>query len=317
MRFAILGAGALGTILGAHLIRAGHEVAVIARGSRAKWIAERGLVVRGLNDLNTPCTVITQPSDLQSTDCFIIATKAIDTAQSLRPFAHVQVPTVFPMQNGVMKDTLLEQTFGRAATLGGMADFSGELLSSGEVLFTRNAALDIGELTGELTPRVTQLARLIDDAGVRCNAVPDIQTREWSKYAAWVALGPLAALTRMNTWQFLTDDRGAWLAVQLVREACRLADAMNIRLMDLSPLPALALKNSSDEEAIKIVRTIGRKFQIDAPGHRMSVLQDLDRGSRLEIDELLGYGLKLAAERNVPMPVLDVAFRLLSVGRGN
>jgi ketopantoate reductase len=49
----------------------------------------------------------------------------------------------------------------------------------------------------------------------------------------------------------------------------------------------------------------------------MSVLQDLDRGSRLEIDELLGYGLKLAAERNVPMPVLDVAFRLLSVGRSN
>jgi 2-dehydropantoate 2-reductase len=315
MRFAILGAGALGTILGAHLIRAGHEVAIVARGSRAKWVAERGLVVRGLADITVHCTVVTKPADLQSTDCFVVATKAIDTAPSLMPFAHVQAPIVFSMQNGVMKDSLLEEIFGKAAALGGMADFSGELLASGEVLFTRNAALNVGELNGELTARVTQLAGLIDSAGVRCNAVPDIQTREWSKYAAWVALGPLAALTRMNTWQFLTDDRGAWLAVQLVREACRLADALKIRLMDLSPLPALALKNSSDADAIKIVRAIGRKFQIDAPGHRMSVLQDLDRGSRLEIDELLGYGLKLAAERNVPMPVLDVSYRILSVGR--
>ena len=51
MRFAILGAGALGTILGAHLSRAGHEVVMIARGERARVLQRQGLVLNGLSDI--------------------------------------------------------------------------------------------------------------------------------------------------------------------------------------------------------------------------------------------------------------------------
>ena len=51
MRFAILGAGALGTILGAHLSRAGHEVVMLARGERARVLQRQGLVLNGLSDI--------------------------------------------------------------------------------------------------------------------------------------------------------------------------------------------------------------------------------------------------------------------------
>ena len=51
MKFAILGAGALGTILGAHLSRAGHEVVMIARGERARVLQRQGLVLNGLSDI--------------------------------------------------------------------------------------------------------------------------------------------------------------------------------------------------------------------------------------------------------------------------
>lgn len=315
MRFAILGAGALGTILGAQLIRSGHEITMIARGARAKWISERGLVVHGLSEISSRCNVVDASAPLIDIDCFIVATKAIETAASLRPFAGAKVKTAFSMQNGVLKDSLLAQVFGDDAVLGSMADFSGELLASGEVVFTRNAGLDLGELNGTMSERVAELASLINQAGVRCTAVPDIQTREWSKFAAWVALAPLAALTRLNTWRFLTDDRGAQLAVKLVRESCALADAMNVTLMDLSPLPALKLKNASDADAIKVVKEIGRRFQSDAPAHRMSVLQDLDRGSPVELKEILGYALDQAQQRGVHMPILRMSYEFLSVGR--
>ena len=315
MRFAILGAGALGTILGAHLIRSGHEVTVIARGLRAKWIDQHGLVVHGLSDISTRCSVVDSTAKLERIDTFIVATKAINTAESLRPFAGLEVESVFSMQNGVQKDSLAAAAFGEKAVLGSMADFSGELLASGEVLFTRNVGLDLGELDGSMSERVTGLAKLIDEAGVRCTAVPDIRTREWSKFAAWVALGPLASLTRLNTWQFLTDDRGARLAVALVREACRLADAMQIQLMDLSPLPALKLRDAGDAEAYEVVKEIGRRFQTDASGHRMSMLQDIDRGSRIEIKETLGYALEQARSRSIEMPILSMSYEFLSVGR--
>jgi 2-dehydropantoate 2-reductase len=315
MRFAILGAGALGTILGAHLIRSGHEVTLIARGARAKWISQHGLVVHGLSEIQTRCAVVDATAKLSNVDCFIVATKAIDTAASLRPFAGLKVQTVFSMQNGVLKDSLSAQTFGGKAVVGAMADFSGELLAAGDVLFTRNVGLDLGELNGSISARVTELATLIDQAGVRCTAVPDIRTREWSKFVAWVALAPLAGLTRLNTWQFLTDDRGAQLAVELMREACRLADAMQVALMDLSPLPALKMRNASDAEGREVVKEIGRRFKSDAPDHRMSLLQDVDRGSAIEIKEILGFALEQAQQHDVDMPILRMSYEFLSVGR--
>ena len=311
MKFAILGAGALGTILGAHLIRAGHEVTILARGQRAKVVERDGLIVHGLSELKERCRVVTDPSQLTEVDCFAVGTKAIDTLPSTRPYAHVKVGTVFSMQNGVVKDELLAEVFPSSAVLGAMADFSGELLASGEVLFTRNVGLHLGELSGEMTPRVTELARTIDAAGVRCAAHPDIKTREWSKFVAWAGLVPLAALTRLNTWRYLSDANGAWVAVQLVREVARLADALEIPLMDLSPLPAKLIAEASDDTAIKAVQDIGRRFEATAPEHRMSTLQDIDRGTPIEIDETLGFALRRGGELGLEMPTLEVSYRLI------
>ena len=77
MRFAILGAGALGTILGAHLSRAGHEVAMIVRGDRARVLQRQGLVLNGLADIKARPTVIDDPQKLRETGTLIVATKAI------------------------------------------------------------------------------------------------------------------------------------------------------------------------------------------------------------------------------------------------
>lgn len=315
MRFAILGAGALGTILGAHLARAGHRVSMLARGARAREIERDGLIVKGLSELRERCEVITDPTKLRETDCFAVATKAIDTVPSLTPYAHVKMQSAFSMQNGVMKDELLAQVFSSDVVLGSMADFSGELLGSGEVLFTRNVGLHIGELPGGSSDRASALARTIDTAGVRCAAVDDIRTREWSKFVAWSGMVPLAAMTRLLTWKYLMDDNGARIAVKLVREVAQVAKAMNVPLMDLSPLPALTITNSSDEVAIEAVKSVGRRFQTDAPDHRMSVLQDVERGTRIEIEETLGFALDRARSFGLSVPTLELCLGLLRVGR--
>lgn len=315
MRFAILGAGALGTILGAHLVRAGHEVTMLARGARAKTLERDGLVVKGLVEMRERCQVITEPSELRETDCFAVGTKAIDTRPSLEPYAHVKLQTTFSMQNGVMKDELLAEVFPQASVLGSMADFSGELLASGEVLFTRNVGLDLGELSGAMSERVIDLARTIDSAGVRCNAVPDIKTREWSKFVAWSGMVPLAALTRLNTWRYLMDESGAWIAVKLIRETAQLAKALAVPLMDLSPLPASTIVAASDAQAVAAVQEVGQRFKANAPEHRMSTLQDIERGTRIEIEETLGFALRRGRELGLAMPTMELSYEFLKVGR--
>jgi 2-dehydropantoate 2-reductase len=313
MRFAILGAGALGTILGAHLSRAGHEVAMIARGDRARVLQRQGLVLNGLSDIKARTPVIDDPKKLRETGTLIIATKAIDSAQALDSLNHLKLDNAFSVQNGVLKNELLARVFGYSRVLGAMADFSGELLANGEVKFTRNVCLHIGEEKGGVSPRAEALAVAIDAAGVRCVAASNIRTREWSKYAGWIAQFPLAVLTRQITWKFLMDERSALVIVRIVREAANLAAAMNIELTDMPPLPVPSIVHASDAQAVEIIRGIGQKFLETSPEHRMSAQQDVLRGSRLEYEETLGYALTKARELGVPMPTLDTCYRILAV----
>jgi 2-dehydropantoate 2-reductase len=313
MKFAILGAGALGTILGAHLSRAGHEVVMIARGERARTLQRQGLVLNGLSDIKARPLVVDDPSKLLETGTLIIATKAIDTAKALESLRHLRLENALSVQNGVLKNELLATVFGFSRVIGAMADFSGELLANGEVKFTRNVCLHLGEEKGGLSPRVEALASAIDGAGVRCAAASNIRTREWSKFTGWIAQFPLAVLTRQITWKFLMDERSALVIVRMVREAAKLAEAMKIELTDMPPLPVPSIAHASDADAVAIIRGIGQKFLDNSPEHRMSAQQDVLRGSRLEHDETLGYALRKAQELGVPMPTLDTCYRILAV----
>jgi 2-dehydropantoate 2-reductase len=313
MRFAILGAGALGTLLGAHLSRSGHDVVMIARGERARRIERQGLIVTGLANFVARPTVVDDPKKLLEADTLIVATKAIDTAATLASVGHVRFQAALSVQNGVLKNELLAGAFGPSSVLGAMADFSGELTPSGDVKFTRNVCLYLGDENGGMSARAEEVAHLIDAAGVRSKAVPDIRTREWSKFVGWIPLFLLAALTRQITWKFLMDPRTAIVVVRIARETAALAAALEIELVDASPLPVPAMVRASDEAAIEIVQGVGKTFLEKSPEHRMSSQQDVLRGSRLEYVETLGHALELSREVGVPMPTLDNGYRILSV----
>jgi ketopantoate reductase len=73
------------------------------------------------------------------------------------------------------------------------------------------------------------------------------------------------------------------------------------------------IEHATDAQAVEIIRGIGQKFLDTSPEHRMSAQQDVLRGSRLEYQETLGYALQKARELNVPMPTLDICYRIISV----
>ena len=199
--FAILGAGAIGSILGAHLARAGHSVAMLARGRRAEQIRSDGLKISGLAELSSPVHVVDDPARLREARVLIVATKAIGTAEALKPLAGARIDHAFSIQNGVLKNELLEAAFGPEHVLGALANMSGERRPSGEVLFTRNVSLQIGALRGGVPEAVRALAQTIDSSGVRSAAVPNIASQEWSKFAAWVGMAGVAITTRAVTWR--------------------------------------------------------------------------------------------------------------------
>lgn len=310
--FAILGPGALGSILAAHLVAAGHDVAVLARGERARHLEAHGLRIQGLARISTAVQVITDPAELEAAKVLIVATKTPGTEAALERLRHVRVDLAFSVQNGVLKDELLTRAFGTDRVLGALANTSGELLPSGEVLFTRNVNLPLGELTGG-AGRASRIAAMIDAAGIRSSAVADIRSREWSKFACWIPLMGLAVVTRAETWRYLSDPHCALALVQITREAARLAEAKGIALQEEGILfPLRTVIEAPDAEAVAAVQATGEKLRVDGPEHRMSSLQDLLAGRALEVEETLGHAVRTAASLGLTLPRLENLYHLVA-----
>jgi ketopantoate reductase len=112
MNIVILGAGALGTVLGAHLAKAGEEVTLMARGYRAAYLQEHGATLTGLANFTVPVTVVTDPHQVREADVLIVTVKTYDMAAALDSVKHIQVGSVLSIQNGVLKDEQLASIFG-------------------------------------------------------------------------------------------------------------------------------------------------------------------------------------------------------------
>jgi ketopantoate reductase len=100
--------------------------------------------------------------------------------------------------------------------------------------------------------------------------------------------------------------------VRLVREIGALMQALRIDITDQSVLPVATLCRVSEDEAVATLIRVGREFELTAPGHRMSSLQDFEAGRALEIHETLGYALQQAAHCGVALPLVDSLYQLLT-----
>jgi ketopantoate reductase len=175
----------------------------------------------------------------------------------------------------VLKNDLLEAAFGPDHVLGALANMSGELLPSGEVLFTRNVSLQIGALRGGVPEAVRALAQTIDSSGVRSAAVPNIADREWSKFAAWAGMAGVSITTRAVTWKYLMDPDAALVLVRLIREVRELATRAGARFTDDVVFPVATLCTGTEEAAVRLLNEIGAHLRdhspntaFSAPGHR-------------------------------------------------
>jgi 2-dehydropantoate 2-reductase len=310
--FAVLGAGAMGSIVGGHLARAGHSVAMLARGARAAQLRRQGIIIGGLAQFSTDVTVIEDAAALGAADTLIVATKTPGTAQALQGLRQCRLGVTLSIQNGPLKNKILAQAFGRERVLGALADTSGELLPDGAVLFTRNVNIFVGELDGGDSTRAQRIAADLDGAGVRAAATPEILVLEWSKFCSWVGLMALSVSTRALTWKFLADPDSALLLVRLVREMGTLARALGITVSDRAILPTASICAGSEEEAVAIVTATGAQYRRNAPAHRMSALQDIEAGRPLEVNETLGYACDKARQLGLALPLVDSFRRLIA-----
>lgn len=312
MKFVIVGAGALGSIIAGHLVKAGQDVCLVARGKRAADLKNKGIALTDIVDVSVPCMVVENIREIKAADVLIIAVKTYDMDGVLADVDHLDVACVLSVQNGVMKNEQLAVVFGKEKVLGAAAFFSGELMLDGAVSFTLNSRFCIGEWPQGTSQRVDDIVSVVADAGINCEAVPKIQSIEWSKFTGWVGMMAPAVLTRVETYKFLSHVQTATICARMMREVAALANALGIPLEDTPPLLVKTIAAGSEQRAVETLLQLGALMKKNAPAHRVSTLQDLISGKRLEVEETLGYVMKKAAEKGVPVPTFDTCYRMIS-----
>ena len=312
MKVVVLGAGAIGSIVAGHLARAGEDVTLVARGDRAAYLRENGITVTGVAEFNSPCSITTDPQELSQADVLIVAVKTHDMEAAIASVAHVRFSSALSVQNGVQANEQLAQVFGKANTVGSMAFFSGEMSSNGHVRFTLNGGFSVGELPEGSSDRVRDLAAMLQGSGIKSEAVANILTHQWSKFVAWAALTPVAVLTRLASYRFLSDDGCALICARVMRQVATIDENERLPLENSGPFPVKAVVTGSEAEAVSALMELGAFFEANAPEHRMSALQDLEHGRRLEIDETLGYAVTEARRLGIPAPALEMCYSLLT-----
>ena len=317
MRFVIIGAGALGSIYAAYLARAGHEVSLVARGERAASLKEHGICVVGEGAFTVRCNIVTQPETLRKADVVILAIKTYDMAQALASLSGLKVRSAVSVQNGVLKNQFLGDAFGSQAVVGAISMIGGDVLPAegglpGAVRYNIAAQTVMGEPAGGDSLRVKELVDTFEKAGLKARASDDIISVEWSKFVAWSGFSTLAIMTRLPTWRFMLDADTALIAARVMRETAAVAIRHGVKLQD-SGFTRQALLDGSEEEAVKAVQAYGEDRRVGAPTFRQSILQDADRGRRLEVNETLDYTLALAKEYGIAVPTLDLCCRVLRV----
>jgi 2-dehydropantoate 2-reductase len=312
MKIVILGAGALGSLLGAFLARSGEDVTLIAREARAKAIQAHGVSVTGLMNFTVAVPVTARPEELQEAEALLVTVKTYDMETALDSVAHLQVGSVLSVQNGLIKDEQLARRFGWEKTLGAAAHISAEVLPSGAVRSTANEWLSIGELPQGTSARVEALVAALARAGIRAEVSDQIASVEWTKYVVNMSWMALSALTRMETYRIFKHPDLAWIAATLAREVAHLPITLGIPLLDKGVFSAKTLSEAPFEQAVRSFQQVGAQMEAQgATAHKVSILQDLERGRRLEYDAMFGYAVRRGAELGVPLPTVEVCYRLI------
>jgi len=283
MRIAIFGAGSLGIALGGLLART-NEVVLIGRRPQVKEINSNGLTLVGDRNRFVKLEAHEHVSGLTPPELLIVTTKAYDTADAVKACSDwVRKETlVLTLQNGLGNLELLRAWKGGKA-FGGTTTMGATLVSPGMVRISGMGMTIIG---ADLDPAsAAKVAGVFSKAGVPTALKKDILREIWAKAVVSACINPTTAVLRVPNGRILASPIISRLVTEVCWECVKIARAEGIRVSGRS------MKNRV------------RDVAADTAGNLSSMLQDVERGKRTEIDQINGAFCVIGERDGVPAPL--------------
>lgn len=291
MQIAMLGAGAMGSVIGGHLATAGNDVVMIdVNEDHISTIKTNGLVLENDGTKNVvKVRAATNSIGIKPVDLVIVLVKSFHTEDAIRASENIVGPetTVLSLQNGLGQEEVLANIVGKARVIAGKTYVGGMLSAPGHaVAGVKGKETIIGELDGQITPRIRKVAEAFDAANLATIVSDNIVGAMWDKLLINVAAGALSGITGLNFGNLYDLPEVEETAIEAVAEAMRVASALDVQLETKTPKDAW-LKASA-----------GLPFDF-----KPSVLQALERGQTTEIDFINGAVVRAGQKAGIATPV--------------
>lgn len=291
MRVGIIGAGALGSVIGGSLAEAGNDVLLVNRNrAHVDAINRDGLTIRADGKDRAVAIRAAIPAEVgDPADLVIVLVKSFHTAEAVREAIGLVGPntTVLSLQNGLGHEDILIGLVGRDRVIAGKTYVGGIMFGPGHVI----AGVDgketiIGELDGRISPRIERIAATFEAAGMKLVVSRNIMGAMWDKLLVNIATGALSGITRLAYGGLYAVPELEVAAMAAVAEAIAVAKASGIALETVHPRDAWVKAGSGLP-----------------PEFKASMLQSLEKGSVTEVDFINGAVVRAGAKAGVPTPV--------------
>jgi 2-dehydropantoate 2-reductase len=317
MKVCVYGAGAIGGFVATRLARvSGVQVSVVARGPHLEAIQARGLrVVSPDGEISARVAATDKPAELGPQDYVFVALKQHQLSNALDGIDQLmhETTTVLPPTTGIpfwyfhklrgrYEDRQIDRLdpgglqwrrIGPERVLGCVYWCSAEVTEPGVIRHDgRLFRFPLGEPDGSSSSRVLGFSEIMNASGLDAPIVPDIRAWIWTKMISSLSWNPVATLTLSTQAELNASPAIVDIVRRMMTEADGLAASLGIGKMPFSI-----------DERIVAARSTG--------AHKMSMLQDLERGRPLETDVLLDSIEAMKELAGLPTPTIDCVYALL------
>lgn len=313
MRTAIIGAGAVGSIVGGLLTKAGRDVTLIDQWpEHVAAMKAHGLRLSGACGEHTIPVRALHIHELQSVtapfDAVFIAVKSYDTEWAAQlGLGYLSRPhgVVVDFQNGI-NDYRVAAVVGRERALGCVVLMGAGMYEPGHAMRTDtgNDGFKIGEHDGVDSPRARQLATMMQDVA-STEVTTNLWGNRWSKLTLNCMVNPLSALSGLGSSEVRTDAETRRIGVFVAAEAIEVGRACGHEVEPIYDIPAQRFVEASHGKGLdELARDIAADAKMRSGG-RPSMLQDVMKGRRTEIDYLNGYVSAEGRRVGIRTPIND------------
>lgn len=299
MRLLVVGAGATGGYFGGRLAQAGRDVTFLVRPGRATQLQKDGLqIISPFGDVTVAPKLVTAGQITGPYDAVILTVKAYSLEAALEDLAPAVGPQtmILPVLNGMRHVEAIRARFGARALIGGLCRIPAQLDETGRVVqMGKFHDLAYGEMDGSRSNRILALDAALRGAGFEARLTPEIEREMWEKWVLLAALGGICCLMRGTVGEVAAAPGGRDFAAAIVDEV-----VTAIRAVGRAPSEDFVA--STRETLTKVGST-----------HTSSMYRDLQKGSAVEADQIVGDLLHRAKQAGIAMPLLSLAYTNLCV----